>query len=137
MFEYLDSFKKGETIPSWLLDADPLTPAPALSFTFGADVHVFKTTAGIWIVADVPAQPGEEQIDIQCRGPVITEDEFAHEFAVRALGPSGTIILPHKFTIWGRGDDRGPHYPQRDPDTPDAQWKTAQPGRGIKTPEKV
>lgn len=101
-FEYLGAFKEGEDVPAWLMDADPLKPGPSMRMRFNVDCHVVKTTDGVWIIND--RLEGRPQIFVDtgaCSGAT------KRDILARALGPSGRVIMPYKFTIWSKDEDDG------------------------------
>jgi hypothetical protein len=101
-FEYLGAFKEGEDVPTWLMDADPLKAGPSMRMRFNIDCHVIKTTDAIWIVND--RLEGKPQIFIAIDA---SSEAGKRDGLARALGPSGRVIMPYKFTIWSKdeGDD--------------------------------
>ena len=45
-------YNKGDDVPSWLADCEPLTPGQRPAITFDGDVVVVETTGGFWILPE-------------------------------------------------------------------------------------
>lgn len=53
MFKHIASFREGDSVPDWLLAAEPREPgATSPKMTFHQDVHVVETTDGYWVMND-------------------------------------------------------------------------------------
>lgn len=106
-FNLLGSFKAGDPVPSWLLDAEPMTGGTKRPLiTFQIDCHVVEIGAGYVVLPDMELEQSQVYVDNHDGGPV------------SLFAASRSVLFTLRYQVMGGPDDDGDDDDEEEPVIP-------------------